>query len=348
MRKNIAGCMVAGVALVGALAVQANDEVTSGGLKEKDLKVLSQAPEVLRSLTSAPDKAIPENLLAKAECVLVFPNVAKGAFVVGGEHGRGVATCRDKAGGEMGAPAMFTIGGASVGWQIGGSSTDLVLLVMDRNGMNNLLRDEFKIGGEGTVAAGPVGRTAEASTDLLLGAQMLAWSRTQGLFAGVSLEGSVIQPNKDANERLYGRPIDAREIFDQHPPIPAASRDFVALASSVTGAGTTSSDTYQARTTGDTGMGHQRVTGTIVSVTDDRATLDTASGQRTFTLSSTTTQPTDLRAGQRVTIEHGNDLVATRITADGELPRTASPLPLLALGGVLSLFAAWRIRARRA
>jgi lipid-binding SYLF domain-containing protein len=365
--------MAAGIALTGALAVQARDETKSADLKEKDLKVLNQAPEVLRTLTSAPDKAIPQNLLSKAECVLVFPNVTKGAFIVGGEHGHGVATCRKEAGGDMGAPVMFTVGGASIGWQIGGQQSDLVLLVMDRNGMDNLLRDEFKIGGEGSVAAGPVGRTAEASTDALLGAQMLAWSRTQGLFAGVSLEGAVIKPNKDANQRLYGRPVEAKEIFDGRMTVPAASRDFVSLASRLTSGSDrsaqqpssssaayrdTNADTSPYRDTRaeetpattayrDTSTGRERISGTVVSVSGDRVTIDTASGRRTVTLSDSTTRPADLRVGQRISIEHDSSLVATRITADGELPRTASPLPLIGLAGLLSLATAWRMRVRR-
>ncbi len=218
---------VAGIALAGSLVGAAN-------LEEKDIKVLDQAPGVLESLTAAPDKGIPKDLLQKAECVLVFPNVTKGAFVVGGEFGRGVATCRRAPGGEMGAPAMFTIGGPSFGWQFGGEQTDFVLLVMDHNGMNNLLRDEFKIGADASVAAGPVGRTAEASTDVLLGAQMLSWSRSKGVFLGASLEGTVLKANDKANERLYGRPITAREIFDNHPAVPAESRTFVNVASRLT------------------------------------------------------------------------------------------------------------------
>jgi lipid-binding SYLF domain-containing protein len=282
------------------------------GLKEKDLKTLEQAPIVLETLAEdAPDRGIPQDLLEKAECVLVFPNVTKGAFVVGGEAGRGVATCRVEPDGPMGAPAMFTIGGASIGWQIGGQQTDLVLLVMDRNGMQNLLRDEFKIGAEGSVSAGPVGRTAEASTDVLLGAQMLAWSRSQGLFAGVSLEGSVIKPAREANERLYGRPITAEQIFEQHPSVPPASREFVDVAKRLTGEGD--------------------------QVTQDQAhdpaksayATDTAQGQSPNASSAYQRDyaPADSSARAAGTGDARN--------ADGSLPSTASPLPLIGLAGLL-------------
>jgi lipid-binding SYLF domain-containing protein len=291
------------------------------GLKEKDLKTLEQAPVVLQSLAEdAPDRGIPQDLLEKAECILVFPNVTKGAFVVGGEAGRGVATCRTEADGPMGAPVMFTIGGASIGWQIGGQQTDLVLLVMDRNGMQNLLRDEFKIGAEGSVSAGPVGRTAEASTDVLLGAQMLAWSRSQGLFAGVSLEGSVIKPAQEANERLYGRPITAEQIFEQHPSVPAASREFIDVANRVTG----ESDQLAQDQDRDADTAQTRDPAKSAYATD------TAQGQSPR--ASSAYAPADSAQARNT---------------DGSLPATASPLPLIALGGIASLLAAWRLRARR-
>jgi lipid-binding SYLF domain-containing protein len=308
------------------------------GLKEKDLKTLEQAPIVLETLAEdAPDRGIPQDLLEKAECVLVFPNVTKGAFVVGGEAGRGVATCRVEPDGPMGAPAMFTIGGASIGWQIGGQQTDLVLLVMDRNGMQNLLRDEFKIGAEGSVSAGPVGRTAEASTDELLGAQMLAWSRSQGLFAGVSLEGSVIKPAHEANERLYGRSITAEQIFEQHPSVPPASREFVDVANRLTGEGDQvtqdqahDADTY-ARTEPDRANDPAK----------SAYATDTAQGQSPNASSAYQRDyaPADSSARAAGTGDARN--------ADGSLPSTASPLPLIGLGGIASLLAAWRLRARR-
>jgi hypothetical protein len=279
----------------------------------------------------------------------------------------------------MGAPVFFTLGGGSVGWQFGGEQTDFVLLVMDRNGMDNLLRDSFKIGGEAGVAAGPVGRSAEAATDVLLGAAMLSWSRSQGVFAGASLEGSVLKPNNEANERLYGRPMTARQIFESRPAVPEASREFVQLASRLTSSteqtaqmnpDTTAADMERpAHGYGYEAQGYQQpsyeqpdqpsmarrtdtqytgaVTGTVVTLSDSRLTIDTADGQRSFTVNSSTERQGSIDEGNRVYVQHDGNLVATRIApASDELPRTASALPLLALAGLLSLFVAWRMRAR--
>jgi SH3 domain-containing YSC84-like protein 1 len=223
--------LFAAAVLAGAMPMIANAD-DEQGLRENDLAALDRAPEVLQTLTTAPDKGIPRHLLDRAECVVVFPSVTKGAFVLGGEFGRGVATCRDHANGNrMSAPALFTIGGASFGWQFGGEQTDFVLLVMDPNGMSQLLENELKIGGDAAVVAGPVGRHAEASTNITLGAQMLSWSRTRGLFAGVSLEGAVIKPSDEGNRRLYGREISAREILEEGPlSVPAAGSRFVEVA----------------------------------------------------------------------------------------------------------------------
>jgi len=179
---------------------------------KKDAKTLQEAALVLDAQTSAPDKNIPQELLARAECVLIFPNVNKGAFIVGGKGGKGVGSCR-LADGSMSAPAMYEIGGASIGFQFGGSSTDFVLLVMNKEGMNYLLKDKFTIGGEAAAIAGPVGRTTNASTDAMLQAGILSWSRSKGLFVGAALDGAVVKPDKEANEALYGKPISGREIL---------------------------------------------------------------------------------------------------------------------------------------
>jgi SH3 domain-containing YSC84-like protein 1 len=177
-----------------------------------DYKTLSEAATVLDALSAAPDKGIPQELLAKAECVLIFPNVTKGAFVVGGKAGSGVGSCR-QSNGVMSAPAMYKIGGASIGFQIGGSSTDLVLLVMNKEGIDYLLRDKFTIGAEAAATAGPVGRTAQASTDAMLQAGILSWSRSKGLFAGAALDGAVVKPDNETNAALYGKPITGKEIL---------------------------------------------------------------------------------------------------------------------------------------
>ena len=199
----------------------------SSGLDKKDTKTLQEAVPVLNALTSAPDKGIPQELLAKADCILIFPNVAKGAFIVGGKAGKGVASCR-MPNGSMSAPAFYEIGGASVGFQIGGQTADVVLLIMNEGGVSHLLSDKFTLGGEATATAGPVGRTAQASTDAQMHAQILSWSRSQGLFLGAALDGSVVKPDKEANESLYGRPISGREILmDSKVTTPAQAQSLI-------------------------------------------------------------------------------------------------------------------------
>src|SRR5262245_39433756 len=186
--------------------------------KSKDsdeVKKLNEANLVLQAAVSAPDKGIPRELLEKAECVGVFPDVKKAAFVVGGEGGKGVFTCRGENG-MMSAPAFFSMGGPSIGWQAGIREADLVLLIMNREGVNKLLQDHFKLGGEASAAAGPVGRTAQAATDAQLHAQILSWSRSRGLFAGVSLEGMVITQSHGDTKDFYGREIDAKNILVNH------------------------------------------------------------------------------------------------------------------------------------
>lgn len=226
MRKLIT--IVVAASVLSALPVLAAHKTTSS-----DRRVLARAAEVLEVSTSAPDGGIPKELLERAECVLVFPNVKKGAFIVGGRYGRGVATCR-QANGEMGAPGFFTIGGPSVGFQVGGQSADLVLLVMNKDGVKNLMREDLAIGGEVSAAVGPVGRTAQAGTDILLKAQILSWSRSRGLFAGASLDGAVIKPSQEANERLYGKSMSAESILVRSAmPVPVIATDFVETASRV-------------------------------------------------------------------------------------------------------------------
>ncbi len=194
--------------------------------ENKQIKKLSAAEEVLRMSATAPDKGIPKELLERAECIGVFPGLKKAAFVVGGEFGRGVFTCRQKDG-AMGAPAFFTIGGGSFGWQFGGEEADLVLLIMNENGVKHLLQDKFTLGGEASAAAGPIGRTAEAATDAQMHAEILSWSRSRGVFLGASLEGTVIKPNKKATEEFYGKPVTATDILvAQSVHAPRAAKSF--------------------------------------------------------------------------------------------------------------------------
>jgi len=202
--------------------------VASTGLTKKDKSTLHDAVVVLDALTSAPDKGIPQELLAKADCILIFPSVAKGALIVGGKGGHGVASCRQPDG-RMGSAAFFTVGGASIGFQIGGQSADVVMLIMNESGIGHLLEDKFTIGGEATATAGPVGRTAQAATDAQMHAQILSWSRSRGLFVGAALDGSVVKPNKDANARLYGEETSGKEILvNSKLSVPASAQPLVA------------------------------------------------------------------------------------------------------------------------
>jgi lipid-binding SYLF domain-containing protein len=212
------------LALLLALPAAAS---TGQTLTKRDRTTLHESIAVLNALTSAPDRGIPQELLGKADCILIFPSVTKGAFIVGGKGGHGVASCRQPDG-KMGSAAFYTVGGASVGFQIGGQSADVVMLIMNEGGVAHLLADKFTIGGEATATAGPVGRTAHAATDAQLHAQILSWSRSRGLFVGAALDGSVVKPNQDANARLYGQATTGKEILvDSKLTVPASARSLV-------------------------------------------------------------------------------------------------------------------------
>jgi lipid-binding SYLF domain-containing protein len=167
----------------------------------------------MTEITRVPDK-IPQKLLDKADCVIVIPSVLKAAFIVGGSYGRGAMTCRTGQDfqGPWGAPTMMALEGGSFGFQLGAQATDFVLLVMNPRGASSILTSKVKLGADASAAAGPVGRDAEADTDVTMRAEVLTYSRSRGLFAGVSLEGSTLRPDNDANERIYGRKIGAKEI----------------------------------------------------------------------------------------------------------------------------------------
>lgn len=179
----------------------------------KEQERLENSGAVLQEVMDVPDN-IPQDLLGKAECVIVFPSVLKAAFVVGGSYGRGAMVCRtgEHFTGPWGAPAMYALEGGSVGFQIGGQATDLVLLVMNQKGASSILDSKVKLGADASAAAGPKGRDASADTDAYLRAEILSYSRSRGLFAGVSLEGSTLRPDDDASADVYGRKITAREI----------------------------------------------------------------------------------------------------------------------------------------
>lgn len=179
--------------------------------KKEEIKRAAEAAKVFKEIMSAPDNAVPQELLDRAYCVAVFPSVKKGGFVVGGQFGRGLVSCR-KTGG-WSAPSYFTIGGGSFGLQIGAQAVDLVLLVMNEDGVNGLLKSKFEIGAGAAATAGPVGRNVSGSTDATLNAQILSYSRSKGLFAGLELKGSVIKEDQDANKDAYGRAVTAADLL---------------------------------------------------------------------------------------------------------------------------------------
>jgi len=225
--KFVPVLLVAGVMSVPAFTTpKDNDNNDAAKDRVQQTEKLHAAEAALKASVTAPDKGIPKDLLEKAECVGVFPDVKKGAFIVGGEGGKGIFTCRKGHG--MSGPAFFKIGGPSIGWQAGFQEADLVLLIMNKEGVNKLLKDKFSIGGEATAAAGPVGRNTRAATDILMHAQILSWSRSRGAFAGVSLNGLVITQDRDDNADLYGRPLEAREILIGGPVnVPVVAKSFV-------------------------------------------------------------------------------------------------------------------------
>jgi SH3 domain-containing YSC84-like protein 1 len=174
---------------------------------------LQESAAVMKEIMAVSDKAIPQDLLQNAECIVVVPGMKKGAFIIGANYGRGFVSCRkEKAG--WSAPAAIRIEGGSVGFQIGGSETDVVMLVLNKRGADKLMSSKFTIGGDASVAAGPVGRTSTAETDALLHAEMLSWSRSRGVFAGISLKGATLREDKDTNKELYGKELQTREIVN--------------------------------------------------------------------------------------------------------------------------------------
>ena len=174
---------------------------------------LQKATNVVNEIMGTPDKGIPQDLLDKAVCVGIVPSELKGALILGGAYGRGILVCRKGGDGPWDAPSMFTLAAASIGFQIGGKATDVLFLVMNPEGMKRLVQDSVKLGAELSVAAGPVGRSAEGATDAQLHAEILSYSRTRGLFAGASLDGAMVKQDKDDNETLYGRRVTAKEIL---------------------------------------------------------------------------------------------------------------------------------------
>lgn len=207
-----------------ALAVSALIAPAVFAATEAD-KRLEAAADLLTEMMQASDKGVPQDLLNRAECVVLVPGLKKAGFVFGAKYGRGFAVCRHSSGTGWTAPAAIRIEGGSFGFQIGASEQDVLLLVMNPTGMKHLLSNKFTVGAEATAAAGPVGRDASAQTDAVMRAEMLSYSRSRGLFAGISLQGATLRPDDDANEELYGKPLENRTILTTAvAPPPAAAR----------------------------------------------------------------------------------------------------------------------------
>jgi lipid-binding SYLF domain-containing protein len=220
--------MIRNISLALCLSTALTVSAHAADVQKLDDRV-EAAHMVLHELMGTPDKGIPEGIAAKATCVAVIPGFKKGAFVVGGEYGQGVVTCRTGHG--WSAPAFIQLTGASFGFQIGGSDTDLVLIAMSHNAFDRLLTDKLKLGGDIAVAAGPVGRNSQASTTELANAGFLSYSRTKGLFAGIDLTGDVVNQNHEDTAAFYGHEIPFREILSGSVPTPSSADHFVRTVS---------------------------------------------------------------------------------------------------------------------
>jgi lipid-binding SYLF domain-containing protein len=196
--------------------------------ESKETERLESAAEVITEIMGTPEKSIPQDLLNRAVCVGIIPSMKKAAFVFGGSYGRGCLVCRRGGNGAWSAPSMITLRGGSFGFQIGGSATDIVLIVMNAKGAEKLLKSKSELGADASVAGGPVGRTASGSTDLTMHAEILTYSRSRGVFAGISLKGAALTQDSDGNERLYGQKVDPRDILiagKVSPPAAARALD---------------------------------------------------------------------------------------------------------------------------
>ena len=189
--------------------------------RNDDIERIQNATEVFHEIMATPDKAIPQELLESAKCIAIIPGEKKAAFVVGGSYGKGIATCRTVRG--WSSPLFIALGGGSVGFQIGGSSTDIVMVFMNEKGLHSLLSDKFKIGVDATAAAGPVGRHAAADTDAKMNAEILTYSRSKGLFAGVSLDGAVVHADQTGNHAMYGANVSRKEILNGSVKVPESA-----------------------------------------------------------------------------------------------------------------------------
>ena len=197
----------------------------------KTAERLDDAASLFSEVMSTPDKGIPQDILSKSYCVILVPDLKKAAFIVGAKYGRGFAVCRASGGLGWGPPAAVRVEGGGVGFQIGASSTDVVMLVMNERGMKRLTTSKFTLGGEASAAAGPVGRNASAQTDALMSAEILSWSRSRGLFGGISLEGATLRNDLDVNKEMYGQPWDNERVLTSGLKPPATAGKLIAILS---------------------------------------------------------------------------------------------------------------------
>src|SRR6476469_1816239 len=218
MKKLMSVLLMGCMGLFGTLA-------WAGTAREDTVERLQSSVDVLHAIMEAPDKGVPEEVLSNAKCILVVPNLIKGGFIFGGKHGRGVATCRTSNG--WSAPAFVSIGGGSWGLQIGVEGVDLVILVMNDQGFQHLLSSKFALTGEGSVAAGPVGRHASAGTDWKMNTQMLTYSRSKGVFAGLTLEGAVVEQDNDSKHAIYNKKVPFRRVLSGKIAAPEVTAEFM-------------------------------------------------------------------------------------------------------------------------
>jgi lipid-binding SYLF domain-containing protein len=225
MKKTMSLLLMSMMSIMGMMGTYA----FAGTDREDTIERMQKSVDVLQSIMSAPDKGIPEEVLNGAKCVVVVPNLLKGGFIFGGKHGRGVATCRTAEG--WSAPAFVSIGGGSWGLQIGVEGVDLVMLVMNDRGLQHLLSTKLELTGEGSAAAGPVGRHTSAGTDILVNTEVLTYSRSKGLFAGITLEGAIVEQDNDSTRAIYGTHMRFRNILSGHAATPASAEAFIKAVS---------------------------------------------------------------------------------------------------------------------
>ncbi len=222
MKKTISLLLMSVMGMVGTYA-------WAGSAREDTVDRMQKSVAVLHAIMSTPDKGIPEEVLSNAKCILVVPDLIKGGFIFGGKHGRGVASCRTAEG--WSAPAFVSVGGGSWGLQIGVEGVDLVMLVMNDQGFQHLLSSKFELTGEGSVAAGPVGRHASAGTDWKMNTEMLTYSRSKGVFAGLTLEGAVVEQDNDSTRAIYGKHMTFRNILSGKATTPRSAEAFLKAVS---------------------------------------------------------------------------------------------------------------------